>query len=149
MTSHKADRRAGGRGDDLPATEADTPIIYPTHDCFTDALEYLSDRVIFAGLRIGVFRLVHAIALLPAGPEKDKPFAHAWVEEDTDGGTLAWQSGYLDGRRIRYAVEAAALRAELRIQAETRYSALQACFENQRSGTYGPWKPEYQALCRE
>lgn len=122
--------------------------IRPTHTCFDDALDLLSAR-----LRknpeladAGLFVVVHAICLIPDGPEKDKRFAHAWLEE---GGATAWQGGILDGQLIAYAVDARELEAELRMEKAWRYTPREVAAENGKHVTYGPWKPELLELCRK
>ena len=127
--------------------------IRPTHHCFDDALEYLSARLV-ADLAIEPsLRLVHGILLCPGagvGLDADQPFAHAWVEEVTaDRGVIVWQAGVLeDGQKVVFAVAREEFRAAMRVQASTAYTCREACAENARTGMYGPWRPEYQALCR-
>lgn len=118
--------------------------IMPTHSCFDDAIDFIAWRVKEDPSARDRLILVHAICLAPEGPKKDSPFAHAWVL----AGDRAYQDGFIDGQRITYSCDAAALEQSLRIQAATRYTVDQAMEENRRSGTYGPWKPEYIALAR-
>jgi hypothetical protein len=125
--------------------------IYPTHRCFDDAIEYCEEqaRADAPGWRDLI--LVHAIILVP---EENPPGSdavpgeravHAWVED----GDLVWDAGVLeDGRRVRFSVERAEYYAHYRVQETTRYTMLEALIENQRSRSYGPWRSEYQALCR-
>lgn len=123
------------------------PIILPTHTCFDDALEYLAART-KADPRLAHGRrllLVHGIAVIPEGqPDAGELFAHAWVE---DAG-YCLTMGLLDGVRVLVRHERADFYRRLRIQQTTTYTVRQAWRENVRSATYGPWKPEYEALCR-
>lgn len=116
-------------------------MIRPTQTCFDDALDLLAEWL--RRDRTAMITLVHAICLAPDGPDAGAPFAHAWLERD---GRI-WQIGLLDGARVLWSVEPDEYRALMRPVAETRYTALEALRENDRSGHYGPWKPEYRALC--
>lgn len=111
------------------------PVIYPTHTCFDDALEFLVLGELHSVQRK---RLVHGICLA----DDDSPYAHAWVELDGD----AWQGGLLDGERIYYAMPIAELHERLRVRECTRYAALQAMRQNVATGHYGPWEPKYREL---
>jgi hypothetical protein len=117
----------------------------PTGRCFDDALEFVESRVIEnpALAHEATLTLVHGIALAPSGPHEGEPFAHAWVEE----GETVWGAGLLDGRRIYFPVERAGFYECLRIRSATRYTIREAAEENFRTNNYGPWKPEYIALC--
>lgn len=123
-------------------------VIQPTHMCFDDALDLLCAR-----LRknpeladSGLFVVVHAICLIPEGPDEGERFAHAWLEE---GGETAWQGGILDGQHIAYAVSARELGRELRMEKAWRYTPREVAAENEKHGTYGPWEPELLALCKD
>lgn len=122
-------------------------IILPTHQCFDDALDLLAEFASSPWPPLDIV-LVHGIARQPEDHPFDpgKRFAHAWVEV---GGEV-WDAGVLDdGRRVRFSVKCAEYYAHLRIEAPTRYTPEEAWLENVRSGMYGPWKPEYLALCRQ
>lgn len=117
--------------------------IHPTHTCFDDAIELLelAARDETPAAQFARMVLVHAIVLHPTTGE---PYAHAWVEEDG----IAWQAGILNGERITYAVAAAELRAKLRVQREIRYCPEEVWRMNRMFETFGPWEPEFLALCR-
>lgn len=121
--------------------------IYPTGTCFDDALDYLVTRV-KADPRIAHerrVRLAHGIALIPEGqPGAGERFAHAWVEEADHCYTM----GILRGERVLVVHEHDAFYLRLRIERVTHYTIRQAYLENLRTNHYGPWKPEYLALCR-
>jgi hypothetical protein len=118
--------------------------ILPTHTCFDDALDYLAHRFKQDRRTAKKLTLVHGILLAPEGAKKDQPFAHAWIED----GDRVWQDGFLeDGRRVTWSMSVAEFREKMRPQKETRYTAREACAENSRSGHFGPWVAEYQALC--
>ena len=87
-------------------------------------------------------RLVHAICLLP---DEGTPFAHAWVER----GTACLFVGLYRGARVLCSVERPAHYEHLRVQHRTKYTPWQAARENQRTVSYGPWKPQYRALIRQ
>lgn len=131
--------------------------LLPTHHCFDDAAEYLDARVRAAPdplVDLASLRLVHAVARFPIDqPEAGKPFAHAWCEERiTLGGkprAVVWHAALLpNGVRVYLCSPRAHYYHELRVAATTRYTLRQVFEENQRSGTYGPWRPEYLALVR-
>lgn len=137
-------------------TTANNPVIRPTHSCFDDALDYIGHRVTEnPGLAHGTtLRLVHGIAIVISdvadGLVHGEPFAHAWVEEDVadQAEPIVWQVGILDGARVLFAMPRSAFDRTLKIQASTAYTCREIWIENRRSGTYGPWRPEYLALCR-
>ena len=125
--------------------------IHPTHTCFDDALDYLQQRIKQNGHRIEGLRLVliHAICIVPEGPDAGERFSHAWVEEDLDNHEAAvWQQGFYNGQRIIYASTRASVYETLRVVRTWGYSPEAAWEENNRTATYGPWVPELQALCR-
>jgi hypothetical protein len=142
---------------------SDDPI-YPTHTCFDDALDILRKLVLeqtSKGLPVPTnIWVVHAICLVPDDNPTDagKPFAHAWVEQDVDikgwpfppapNLRVAWQCGIWKGDRILYSAAADEVRGQLRIQDETRYTAVQALHENLKHNHYGPWEERYRRLCR-
>lgn len=116
----------------------------PTHTCFDDALDMMASFLDHDPRSVERLLLVHAICLVPEGPDKDQPFAHAWLED----GEEAWQAGFLDGVKVQFACRVADMVTELRVQHATKYTARQARDENHRSGHYGPWVEKYRALCR-
>lgn len=116
------------------------PSLLPTGHCFDDALDLITERVNESGAAVvDRLTLVHAICVATDGTR----YAHAWVEED---GT-AWDAAMLHGRRIYYAVAREEFEAARRVEQTTRYTIAEALAENARTQTYGPWRPEYQALC--
>jgi hypothetical protein len=126
-------------------------IIYPTHKCFDEALEFCEERARADAPGWQDLILVHGIVLVPDHQPADAegapgdPAAHAWVE----AGDVVWDSGRLeDGRHVRFSVARAEYYAYWRVQHTTKYTMRAALTENRRTGTYGPWRPEYQALCR-
>lgn len=125
-----------------------SPAIYPTFTCFDDALEFLGDRVkadpVAAARQL---MLVHGICLAPEGPKKGTPFAHAWVEEMKPEGVVVWQAGILEGQRVLYSVGLQEFTQSFQVQQFTRYTVHQAALENERTCHFGPWIPEYEALC--
>lgn len=135
--------------------------ILPTHRCFDDSIEYLESRVrADPKLAFGTdILLVHAIAKFPDdNPRAGQQFAHAWVEEVVKIKKVAWQTtaktmvvarhaGLLDGQRVYMATPADEYRARLRVESVTTYTCRQVAAENKKAGDFGPWKPEYLALC--
>lgn len=118
------------------------------HTCFTDALEFIERHIKRDPTLVHdkTFVLVHGILVVPEGePNAGLRHSHAWVEKDGD----VWQSGFLDGQKIYFACRRDEFYAEAGIEASTSYTMLDVWIANKSSGHFGPWKPDYQALCRE
>jgi hypothetical protein len=136
--------------------------IRPTNTCFDDALEYLEWVAMNRGLaELHQHELVHGICLMPPGskdPEGTR-FAHAWVERDVrpppNHAQLGpptrevLQAGFIEGKRAHFWMPREFFDRVMQPQEETHYTIEQAWEENRRSNTYGPWKPEYEALCKQ
>lgn len=127
--------------------------VYPTHKCFDDTVEFCERRARAKHPSVDTtLRLVHGIILTPAdqpaGVSDTQPgdrTLHAWVED----GDLCWDFGILeDGRRIEFAVARAEYYEHYRVQETTVYTMRELLAANKASGHYGPWRPEYAALCR-
>lgn len=119
--------------------------ILPTLTCFNDAIEYIEQVALEDKARALRLVLVHAIVVMPDGPDKGKLYSHAWVED----GALIWQGGIIDGQRVYFSCLKTEYLRFMQVQDATRYNLYQLYIENRKSGHYGPWKPEYQALCRK
>jgi ribosomal protein S27AE len=128
-------------------------VVYPTHHCFDDAVEFCERRARAKHPSVETtLRLVHGIILVPAdqpaGVSDAQPgerAIHAWAED----GDLCWDAGILeDGRRIEFAVAKAEYYEHYRVQETTVYTMPELLAANKASGHYGPWRPEYAALCR-
>lgn len=116
-------------------------VIYPTGQCFDNALDLLVDLLREDPARVETHCLVHGLCLAPDG----HLYAHAWVE---DGETVL-SVGLVHGQEIAYAAARAEYYADARVQEVTRYSVREAYELNRQYGTYGPWRADYQALCKE
>jgi hypothetical protein len=117
-------------------------VILPTHTCFDDAFELISDRVRAdpALARSRRLRIVHGIALMPPHQENaGQPFAHAWAEEHGYCLTI----GVLEGERVIVRQPRDAFYERLRVQSSTPYTVHQAWQANLRTGHYGPWMEAY------
>lgn len=121
--------------------------ILPTHTCFDDALDFMAERLKQdKKLAFGAELLVvHGVCLAPEGRHKDRPFAHAWVEE----GGRAWQGGILDGEKVFYSMTVEEFCERLRPQHWTKYTVSQAARENHRTNHFGPWVQRYADLCND
>jgi len=119
---------------DQGATDENT--IYPTYECFNDALEFLL-------LHSGRLMLVHGICLYPDDGHK---YAHAWVEQD---GRFVIFAGIHLGKHKYFAALRAEYYTDAKVQEATKYTPREAAMENLRSGHYGPWLEKYKRLCRE
>lgn len=128
-------------------------VVFPTHHCFDDAIEFCERRARAHHPSVRTtLRIVHGIILVPEDHPAGASDAaagdraiHAWVED----GDLVWDAGLLaDGRRIEFAVQKAEYYAHYRVQETTVYTMWDVLEHNRASGHYGPWRPEYRALCR-
>lgn len=115
--------------------------IYPTHTCFDDALDLISDWVLSDHAEHYHLRLIHGICKMPDG----RPYAHAWVERN---GTCFF-IGIVDGERCIVKATKDEFYTVYLVQETTAYTVLQALDENRKSNHYGPWKPEYRSLCKK
>jgi hypothetical protein len=136
--------------------------IHPTNTCFDDALDYLEAIAMHKSLEeLHRHVLVHGICLMPKGgkdPEGTR-FAHAWVERDIrpppnhsllgPSTREVLQAGFLEGERVLIWMPRDFFNVTMRPQEETCYTIEQAWLLNRIHNTYGPWKPEYVALCKE
>jgi hypothetical protein len=120
-------------------------VLMPTHSCFDDSLSYISDAVLENKAEaVEHLRLVHGICLAAEGPQKDRPFAHAWVEQDR---SVVIQAALLDGEKIWFGCLRKEFYAKMRVQVSTVYTVEEAVHKNWEHGTYGPWDTAYRALC--
>jgi hypothetical protein len=114
--------------------------LLPTHTCFDDAMDLLVEMITVRKVPPAQLRLVHGIGLLADG----RRFAHAWVER----GPSCYFVGLYQGQRGLCTVVRQDYYQRLRVQERTKYTPWQALRENQRTISYGPWKPAYLALAR-
>lgn len=117
--------------------------ILPTHTCFDDALDWIAAEVKRDRKLCSRLILVHGVQIIPTGEDSGHRFAHAWVEDGND----CWDFGIVDGEKCAYSIGQAEYYECRQVQEVTRYTVLEAYHENRRTGNYGPWKPEYLALC--
>lgn len=113
--------------------------VYPTHTCFDDALDLIEAMVLNDRREIDKLMLAHGICLMPDG----KPYAHAWVERDGE----CLFDGLIEGARYTFRADKAEYYAGMKVQEVTHYTVEEAWIENSQSNHFGPWKPEYAALC--
>lgn len=134
------------------------PDILPTHACFDDALDFFTELDgVFARSIVDMhdqFRVVHGVC---RGHARGTLYAHAWVEDEnnTDGTAeqppLVWQAGVrrVDGKRVWFGLPRDRFYELYGVQYRTRYTVPMCAELNRTHGTYGPWRPEYVALCQE
>lgn len=122
--------------------------IYPTLTCFDDALELMHDILKFAQgwapedrthLLLNLY-LVHAIV-----KASDRETAHAWVEHD--GYDQVFIVGLIEENRVAFTGPRKDYYRVHNVIDKFRYTYSEAVQENRRTGTYGPWIPELDALC--
>lgn len=120
--------------------------IQPTHTCFDDALEFVELMIVkFPGEKDYFkenLRIVHGICLL----EDSSQYAHAWVEDIKDQ-TCVFR-GIANGEFVWLSASITEYYANFQVQETTKYTLRQACDENQRTMSYGPWEERYLALTR-
>lgn len=126
---------------DLEGDRAVQETIFPTGQCFDDAMEILVELLTVTQVPPEQLRLVHAIALLP---DEGTPFAHAWVEH----GSQCLFLGLYQGTRVLCTVPRQEYYQRLRVQHRTKYTPWQAARENERTVSCGPWKAHYRSLTR-
>lgn len=122
------------------------PTIIPTHACFDDALDFFALMLDEQQLldEHANYRVAHGVCV---GALTGEEYAHAWVEQlDAQ---LAWQAGKLRAtdELVYFALPIDAFRTTFRVRRYTRYTLQRVAYLNQSSGHYGPWHPEYRALC--
>lgn len=118
--------------------------IYPTHTCFDDALDMLTE-IIKTNPEVAhsnELLLVHGICFPPDYGE----FSHAWIEKS--GKYVLW-TGILDGKRQEFVSEIAEYYDFFHVQETTKYTPKEAWLENSKHVTFGPWVEKYKNLCRE
>lgn len=121
--------------------EGPNNIIYPTHSCFDDAMEFV-DYVAreFKGEDVPI-QLVHGLMTGDDG----QPHAHAWVEETNM--KLAVFAGMHKGEKVYFYTPIDQFYAGYKITETTKYSVIEALENNLRTIHFGPWEPKYVALC--
>lgn len=128
-------------GDPLEGDRQIEQLIHPTHHCFDDALDILVKLLTEDHVPPEQLLLVHGICLM----EDNRRFAHAWVEQDGQCLFL----GLYQGEVVLCSVARKDYYRRLRVQERTKYTPRQAARENERTYSYGPWKPAYLALTRQ
>lgn len=139
----------------------DDALIAPTHTCFDDALDWFEQVInprTVTPFTLDTFRVVHGVCQAAGSVQ----YAHAWVEQSgcdacyrADVGEelvppmLAWQAGMMGGLRVYFGIERSAYYETYRVQRATLYSLGAVVELNRSSGHYGPWEPEYVALCQQ
>lgn len=114
--------------------------IMPTHKCFDDALELLTEFLVKEVHAEADLRLVHAVCIAPDGHE----YSHAWVET---GSGLAFFCGLLYGRKVTVEVEAGEYRENVQAKEIFTYTPREAWEHNKKFVTYGPWEERLLVLC--
>jgi len=129
-------------GDPLEGDRQIEQLIYPTGQCFDDAIELLVSLLTEEHVPPAQLKLVHAICLMPGEASR---FAHAWVERDGE----CLFVGIYQGERVRCTTDRALYYRKLRVQERTKYTPQQAAHESARTSSCGPWKQRYLALTHD
>lgn len=117
--------------------------IYPTHECFDDAvtnLIYLMKRDGKEPVARGDLRIVHAI-IAPDGAD----MAHAWLER----GESVFFSGFVEGEKVLVECDRAAYYKNSVVKDSTKYTLFEAYESEVRCGHFGPWVERYRVLCSD
>jgi hypothetical protein len=116
------------------------PVLYPTHQCFDDALDFIGTMLKNGDIKLdSPYWVVHALCRVPTGDV----MAHGWVEHEADV-----ISAYVVGGAHAY----------LEIPKDTfyewyhpfditRYTITEALRLNIKHGHYGPWETRYREAC--
>jgi hypothetical protein len=114
--------------------------LYPTHSCFTDAMELMDYTAMNEPEVLPAWRIVHAICEMPDGTR----YAHAWVEDNNLH--VAVFAGILNGEKVYMLAQIFDYEHHLKVIESTKYTVKEAAFNNINSGHFGPWEKKYQAL---
>lgn len=125
-----------------PATADPRTTVFPTFDCFTDAMELIAYIAREQPDLINDITLVHAICL-PS--ENDREYAHAWVEDNNT--KMAIFCGIYMDEKIYLTAPLKDFLETYNVKESTRYTVDEAMKENLRTVSYGPWEKKYDALC--
>lgn len=114
--------------------------IFPTFECFTEALELVAYLSRIPDV-INYITLVHGICLAENGRE----FAHAWVEDSNDE-TVIFCGVYM-GKKVYLSAPFKNYFETFKVKETTRYTVPEALWRNLETVSYGPWEDKYKALC--
>jgi hypothetical protein len=118
----------------------------PTGTAFDDALDWLQVSVQLGTSLLELERrawVMHGVCLSPV---TDEPFAHAWVHlRERPSVVLATPTG--DGGVGFFETSQPLFDAYFRPQLVTRYTVREVIEQNALHEHFGPWLPEYMALC--
>lgn len=116
--------------------------VQPTFHCFDDALDYpelvIKNR---HELHKSTLLVVHGICLMP---DDGRPYAHAWVENPKKGECIF--KGIIGKEEAYLFADKADFYKEMQVQETTKYTVKQACIENMKHETFGPWEEKYLKL---
>lgn len=123
----------------------DGEVVYPTHTCFDDALDFIEilikAKVAVTESDLEKYRVVHAICEMP---DTGELYAHGWVE-DTKEHLCIWRA-IIQGKSVWVRGEKSEFYTYFRVKEATVYTIREACEQNKLHNNYGPWKEEYRKL---
>lgn len=115
--------------------------IFPTFECFTDAMEFIDVIARENPEKIKNTTLVHAICVTDEGRE----YAHGWVEDSHLEAVIF--CGIWMGAKTYFAAPFKEFFKTYRVKESTRYTVEEAVKMNLRTVHLGPWEEKYSALC--
>lgn len=116
--------------------------IYPTFECFTDAMEFI-DAMARLPETHDYISLVHGICVTEEGRE----YAHAWVEDSN--ARIAIFCGIWMGTKVYFSAPLEEFFKTYAVKESTRYTIAEAVMKNLETVHFGPWEEKYGALCGE
>ncbi len=117
--------------------------IFPTHECFDDAVSnliFFMQRDGRGPVMRGEIVVVHAI-IHPS--DEPGPLAHAWIESET----CVYFSGLIKGERVMVEADREEYYANANVKKAVKYTLFEAYAEERRRGHFGPWDAEIMLLC--
>lgn len=125
-----------------PETADPKTTIFPTFDCFTDAMEFSDYIARDHPEAINTVILVHAICL---SSEDGREYAHAWVE-DIELKKVIFCGIYMK-QKVYLTASLEDFFEVYKVKETTRYTMSEALEQNLATGNFGPWEEKYSALC--
>lgn len=126
-------------------------ILYPTHHCFDDAIEFIAEFVAYYPDSVDSLRVVHAICRSDDNTGNTANgnvlYIHAYVKSLEDN--LCFFDVKIDDKQLHCMVETAQYETALHIQTSIQYTIRQVLRECRKSDTAGPWRQDFIDFCNK